>query len=496
MNIPILLLGTTRTVEARLHPTLSILHSDLSRAGKRVALGGLSSDDIESFVQHLTGQPPFPGLVPALERATGGNPFFLGEVIHQLQAGGSINRSDQSTGFIVPDTVADVMKRTIEQLSKETAATLKAAAVVGREFDVDLVTSLVGEGIDALQQLDYAAKRDLVTNISVLGRYRFSNGLIRDALYDSLPTAERMRMHRRVAETIERLPVTRREALVSELAHHWFKAAQAGEPRKAIESAIRAGERAESVGAFADATRFYNRGLLVAQNSGDDVSAQRFVLKLSVIGGEDVGPGTATPDNKDGMQSFRREGDYWSVVFDNVTTRHKDSKGIRFLVRLLEHPGQELHALDLAGALPGVKDGSIRAPLAEEGLSQHGLGDAGPLLDETARSQYRARVEQLRAEIVEGGTFNDPERVSKAQAELDFIGEQLSAGVGLGGRDRVAASAGERARVNVTRAIRATIERLSRNNPALGRHLERSIKTGVYCSYAPDPADPPWILDG
>jgi non-specific serine/threonine protein kinase len=62
--------------------------------------------------------------------------------------------------------------------------------------------------------------------------------------------------------------------------------------------------------------------------------------------------------------------------------------------------------------------------------------------------------------------------------------------VGLGGRDRRAASHAERARLNVTRAIRAAIASLARANPALGRHLAATIRTGRYCSYTPDPRAP------
>jgi non-specific serine/threonine protein kinase len=62
--------------------------------------------------------------------------------------------------------------------------------------------------------------------------------------------------------------------------------------------------------------------------------------------------------------------------------------------------------------------------------------------------------------------------------------------VGLGGRDRLAASTAERARINVTRAIKAALARIQEHSPALGRHLARTVRTGIYCSYAPDPRFP------
>jgi hypothetical protein len=85
---------------------------------------------------------------------------------------------------------------------------------------------------------------------------------------------------------------------------------------------------------------------------------------------------------------------------------------------------------------------------------------------------------------------HDPARAAKIRAELDFLVGELAHAVGLGGRDRRAASHAERARLNVTRAIRAAMANLARNNPSLGRHLAATVRTGRYCSYTPDPHVP------
>ncbi|MDQ3936168.1 MAG: transcriptional regulator, partial [Actinomycetota bacterium] len=119
-----------------------------------------------------------------------------------------------------------------------------------------------------------------------------------------------------------------------------------------------------------------------------------------------------------------------------------------------------------------------------------GLGDAGALLDPQAKAAYRSRLEELREEVEEAESFNDPERAAHAQEEIDFIARELAGAVGLGGRDRKAASASERARVNVTRTIKAAVDRIGDNDAALGRHLDQSIRTGTFCSYEPDPAAP------
>jgi hypothetical protein len=118
------------------------------------------------------------------------------------------------------------------------------------------------------------------------------------------------------------------------------------------------------------------------------------------------------------------------------------------------------------------------------------LGDAGELLDAQAKAAYKARLDELRVEVDEAEGFNDAVRATRARQEMDFLVGELARAVGLGGRDRRAASHAERARLNATRAIRAAMANLARANPALGRHLAATIRTGRYCSYTPDPHAP------
>jgi hypothetical protein len=73
---------------------------------------------------------------------------------------------------------------------------------------------------------------------------------------------------------------------------------------------------------------------------------------------------------------------------------------------------------------------------------------------------------------------------------VDFLEHELVAAVGLGGRDRKAASNTERARVSVTKAIRATIKRIREHDPMLARELEATIRTGTFCVHEPDPRHP------
>ncbi|MCX5381602.1 transcriptional regulator [Streptomyces sp. NBC_00091] len=189
-------------------------------------------------------------------------------------------------------------------------------------------------------------------------------------------------------------------------------------------------------------------------------------------------PDTAEPD------TFVREGDYWRVVFDGRRVTARDSKGMHHLARLLAAPGREFHVLDLAAA-------DSADPEAAAGLSR--AGDAGPLLDDRAKRMYRRRLAEIEDDIEEARADNDIGRREQAELERGFLIEELARAVGLGGRDRHAGAASERARAAVTQAVRKAIGRLREASPALGDHLDRTIRTGTYCAYAPDPRVPsPW----
>jgi len=196
-----------------------------------------------------------------------------------------------------------------------------------------------------------------------------------------------------------------------------------------------------------------------------------------------VAEAAAVIDEVPATATFRRQGEYWTLAFAGPVFRLRDSKGLRYLAELLQRPGVELHVLDLAAAAnPGL---AAKAPAGSEGLDG-GPGDAGEILDATARGQYRRRVEELRDEIDEAERFNDPERAARARLEMEAIAAELSAAVGLGGRPRRAGSPAERARVNVRNGISAALRAIRGNDEALWRHLSNAVRTGTFCSYQPE----------
>ncbi|MFN2526105.1 MAG: AAA family ATPase [Actinomycetota bacterium] len=179
-----------------------------------------------------------------------------------------------------------------------------------------------------------------------------------------------------------------------------------------------------------------------------------------------------------GTNSFARTGDVWTLEFDNRTGTLKDSKGLRDLAALIARPNQEIHVSELATVR------SAEAGSREPGLT--GGEGADAVLDATAKEQYRARLAELNEELEEAQANNDTGRATKLGEEIDFLTAELARAYGLGGRSRKLGDPAERARKAVTGRIKDAIGRISKVHPILGRHLEHSIKTGTFCSYAPE----------
>lgn len=192
-------------------------------------------------------------------------------------------------------------------------------------------------------------------------------------------------------------------------------------------------------------------------------------------------PSLAAPAAPPQTAVFRRDGDMWTVVYDDKTARLRHAKGLHDLALLLASPGRELHVLDLVTASPD-RTGPDADHGGAEGL--HTPGDAGNVLDETARRQYQQRLREL-DELIELEDI-EPARAATARAEREALVDALATAYGLGGRPRRLDDPVERARSAVTQRIRAAIRRLGERHSALGVHLQNSVRTGTYCSYQPE----------
>jgi hypothetical protein len=187
---------------------------------------------------------------------------------------------------------------------------------------------------------------------------------------------------------------------------------------------------------------------------------------------------------------FIRQGDYWTITYQQQLVRLKSTRGLQCLAVLLRSPGREFHVGELHAQIiekPFISATGGHASAAWQGGRWY---DAGPFLDSRAKAEYKRRIDDLRRDLEEAEQFNDSDRAARFRNEMNVIAEQLAAAVGLGGRDRKSSSEAERARSAVTKRIKKSINKIAKVIPALGRHLYARIKTGYFCSYNPHPDRP------
>lgn len=256
----------------RTHPLSSML-ADFRRmpAVSRIALDGLGDDGVRDLLIRTGGHDlDETGLAFAerVHRETSGNPFFLGEVLRHLTETGALYERDgrwmsdlSPDDAGIPEGIREVVGRRLSRLGDDVEGVLRSAAVIGYEFQVDLLADVVGRPADdVLDALDTAAAANLVIETGV-DRHRFAHALVRETLHGELSSSRRARQHRKVAEALEARHADDIDEVVTELATHWAEASAGGDPTRAIELAIRAGELAEDRSALENAARWFEQAL-------------------------------------------------------------------------------------------------------------------------------------------------------------------------------------------------------------------------------------------
>jgi len=182
-----------------------------------------------------------------------------------------------------------------------------------------------------------------------------------------------------------------------------------------------------------------------------------------------------------------RTGEFWTIGYKGKTFSLKDLKGLSYIQRLLQHPGEEFHALDLLSGPRWANSEDQSSPIIEGTHRIGALGDAGEVLDRQAKQEYRRRLVELEETLADLKKRGDADQAAEAESEIDFLKREIARAAGLGGRDRRVGSAAERARLNVTSAIKSAVRKISEHDIELGRLLDRVIRTGSFCSYVADP---------
>ena len=247
----------------------------IDEAGMRALLaaaGGSELDELGRAFAHT------------LVQETEGNPFFVGEVIrHLVETNVIVHRDGRWQGAVtsieevgIPEGVRDVVGRRLSRLSDAANATLRTAAVVGREFPVELVAEVADVSENAaLEHVEAAIAARLVDEVANSpGHMSFSHALVRSTLLDELSTTRRVRLHRQIGEALER----RGDASAAELAHHFAEAAATGVAGKALEHAVRAAEEAHARAAYDEVVHFYSLALEALDAGEDDELARAALL--------------------------------------------------------------------------------------------------------------------------------------------------------------------------------------------------------------------------
>ena len=251
----LLFVGTLRTEEISPDSPLTALISDLQRSGKitEIELDPLDQEATNTLASTLWGNQLDDQAAERLFQETEGNPLFVVEVVRSgfLREGMSPTETAK-----LPPKVQAVIEARLGALSPETRELTTIAAVVGREFDFDLLIRAVDMNEETVVQgLDELWQRRVIRDEGVDG-YNFSHDKFREVITQNLSPHKRKYLHRKVADALERMHQDQIEIISSQLAFHFD---QGGEPDKAIQYYIKAGEQARRVYAWQDAIDYYPR---------------------------------------------------------------------------------------------------------------------------------------------------------------------------------------------------------------------------------------------
>ena len=194
---------------------------------------------------------------------------------------------------------------------------------------------------------------------------------------------------------------------------------------------------------------------------------------------------TATDSGTGPHYFFRYHGAFWTVGYRASHFYLKNLRGCHYLAYLLRHPHRDVHVLDLS--LVGLRGRpSLVGDTEGLGLRIPKLDRIDPVVDRQARRAYRARLHELLSERTEAELDNDLGRLAQLSNEMEFLAAHLTSTTRLTGAPRSAPTPTERARINVKNSINVALHAIANEDTPLFRHLRNSVKTGAFCSYAPD----------
>ena len=280
------IIGTYREIEVKLLPELAALITEAEREGLVLPLRGLGEADIREFVERTWGVRAASPLVDLLRDTTEGNPFFLHEVLRQMAADGQLagGASNGSVRLNIPRGVSEFIKRLTQPLPDEAREMLDVASVLGREFSLKALASVMAKPPEVLiDPLDRAAALELITEAPGAGRYSFRHALIREALYDALPAARRRALHRAVAEAIRALNAD--APPFAEIAYHYCQSASPADAEIAADYSRQAARAAERQLAYEEAAQHLRNAIdaLALKPGGNEALEAEIMCDLGEV---------------------------------------------------------------------------------------------------------------------------------------------------------------------------------------------------------------------
>jgi ABC-type oligopeptide transport system substrate-binding subunit/DNA-binding SARP family transcriptional activator len=384
----VLMVGTFRSEEVGLEHPLIVLRRRLTRerVARPLRLRRLSSDAVEELVMEMSGagEAVMP-LARRLYKETEGNPFFLMEIVKALfetgvlrvEAGvwqGDFRRMSEDE-LPLPGAMSEAIQSRAHRLDEDSQEALRLAAVLGREFEFDLLNAVWDRGQEAtLEALHHLLRcRVIEEGSGALGRdYAFTHHKIQEVIYSAIPRRHRQHAHALVGGAMESIYGPEPEELAGELAYHFLEAQRHDKTltEKAIAYLLQAGDRARTFYAHEEAIDHYQRALVLLKEVGDYEWAARTLMKLGLT---------------------------YHTAFEFKTARQAYQEGFvlwqRAGQRELSHPVRPAtHALRVAMVEPTTLDPSlvhdIASLIVEEQLFS-GLVELGPgmgVVPDVARS--------------------------------------------------------------------------------------------------------------
>ena len=281
-DIPMLVVAAYRHVEAHARDELAAALGGLARMATRLPLEGLDRDAVARLAADRArglgaGEPQGipPRLVTAVHEASAGNPFFVDELVQLLARQGRLHDARaQGRPLPLPDGVRDAIRRRLASLDAASIEALSAAAVIGAEFRVATLASVLRvPPAEILQRLEAPYRAGFVVVLEP-ACFTFQHALVRDTLLESIGATRRAHLHRVTAEALEQLHRDDPEPHLAPIAHHFLHAAAEGGAERAVQYAARAAQRAVDQFAYEEAARLYERAFDVAASlPADDARA-------------------------------------------------------------------------------------------------------------------------------------------------------------------------------------------------------------------------------